>query len=695
MKNININKVTEGVIRAAAYEVETYSSKAKEISPIPLSEVKLTPRQLKHSTTFLQTIRRSDRFLALAHSTVISLLNLDGIEKEPAGEFWVLHATLALNLNVADVGFVAASKAIENLGGIESLNLARAYSLLATSSRNLGDYPSAIASYSQARRIAVEIGDVELATWQVFRLGKMYVNYLQQPSRGVEYLTNSNAAFQELNRPSAMRGSAACLDQLGDVFRQTTINLNRAEQLYRDALALNEKISNKRGIARNLAHLGMCAEKKRDFISARTYLEEAVMLTRETIGEERGTAIRLGQLARICMEIKDADSIKYAEQYLAEASELCRRFREFKYMARHEISWGILYRRQKDYSKAKARLDLAVELGKKYRLYEVEADAYDQLAELFSVDFQDYMQAQNAVIASAQVRMRAWNHISESNPDLEEVENKIEIAFMYKSLFEKLLNDSESDFNKSIQTIRHAYEIALRESQAKYENISRLLQVGALMSGIKHESLNLLNDIVSSISQILKDTSVDERVRERLHAISERSLMGLETFRGPVIQKLLSAGFSSQETIMTRAVLPPIFEWIKRGNAHYGITTVLGGEIPDVYVECDPTVLRLMLGSMIQNARESFHESPEKKIRISVLHKVTENKLCIDITDSGAGMDINELKKAYQVGYTTKSNHTGLGLPTVSFLLESIGGRLEVNSIKGLGTTVRLYLSVK
>lgn len=222
MRNLNLEELAGEIIRTAQYEVELYGSRTNEIlSGLP-HRPELGNKQLRESLAYLQTIRRSNRFLSLAYSTLVSAMGLDAIDKDLASEFWLLHATLALNLNLPEIGRAAALKALEYLEFKESLELARAYSLHAMSSRNSGDYRSAITSYMQARRVAEELGDPELSTWQVFRLGKMYVNYLQQPSRGVEYLTNAHVSFRELGRQSALRGSAACLDQLGDVFRQAT-----------------------------------------------------------------------------------------------------------------------------------------------------------------------------------------------------------------------------------------------------------------------------------------------------------------------------------------------------------------------------------------------------------------------------------------------------------------------------------------
>lgn len=162
MGSINVVSIAQNVIQSAHCDVEQYGEVAQILSHSPLCDARITSSELKTSIQILESIRSSDRFLALAHSTVISLLDLENIEQQMRGEFWVLHSTLSLNLNVADVAHGAALKAIDSLRDGDSLLLAKSYSLLATSSRNLGDYPSSIANYWLAKQTADSAGNDEL-----------------------------------------------------------------------------------------------------------------------------------------------------------------------------------------------------------------------------------------------------------------------------------------------------------------------------------------------------------------------------------------------------------------------------------------------------------------------------------------------------------------------------------------------------
>ena len=104
------------------------------------------------------------------------------------------------------------------------------------------------------------------------------------------------------------------------------------------------------------------------------------------------------------------------------------------------------------------------------------------------------------------------------------------------------------------------------------------------------------------------------------------------------------------------------------------------------------------LGNLIKNAIDSMHDSEEPRLEIGTSH---DNEMIhIDVTDTGHGIERENIKKIFDPFYTTKplvsSNGsptgTGLGLASSKEMIESYGGTITVESEKGKGSIFKISL---
>ena len=116
-------------------------------------------------------------------------------------------------------------------------------------------------------------------------------------------------------------------------------------------------------------------------------------------------------------------------------------------------------------------------------------------------------------------------------------------------------------------------------------------------------------------------------------------------------------------------------------------------ELP--WLWADERSLRQVLINLLSNATKYTSAGG----RIEVGARVSENnEICIAVTDTGRGMDKDEKRRALepfgQVAaiYTRREGGTGLGLSIVQSLVELHQGRLEIDTVKGRGTTVRVIM---
>ena len=109
-------------------------------------------------------------------------------------------------------------------------------------------------------------------------------------------------------------------------------------------------------------------------------------------------------------------------------------------------------------------------------------------------------------------------------------------------------------------------------------------------------------------------------------------------------------------------------------------------------IQADPLQIRELFNNLLNNAYESF---PAKKGAIHIRAHFDPNAhFTVTFQDNGAGIDPENLRKIAQPFFTTKSKGTGLGLAVCYQLVSLHEGKLDIQSQRGLGTTVTVTLPV-
>lgn len=110
-------------------------------------------------------------------------------------------------------------------------------------------------------------------------------------------------------------------------------------------------------------------------------------------------------------------------------------------------------------------------------------------------------------------------------------------------------------------------------------------------------------------------------------------------------------------------------------------------------VRAAPGQLEQALMNLVINARDAMPRGGV--VVVSTSRGDLGGKPCaiIAVRDTGAGIEPETLSRVFDVFFTTKgAKGTGLGLPTVQRIAENAGGRVELESSPGVGTTARVLL---
>ena len=228
---------------------------------------------------------------------------------------------------------------------------------------------------------------------------------------------------------------------------------------------------------------------------------------------------------------------------------------------------------------------------------------------------------------------------------------------------------------------------------------SKLASVGELATGVAHEINNPLAIIVATTG-VIKDmlnpefnlTWTPQQIVDELKAIEAAVFRA----RG-ITQQLLDYGRKNRPRLASANVnniLEDVLSGFKeRALALEDVDVVRDFDtgLPEIMVDSDQ--IRQVFLNLINNAGDAI-KGPG---RITIATRQDEHAVRITVTDTGVGMNGEQIKKIFDPFYTTKEvgKGTGLGLSVSIGIVQSMGGTIEVQSLPGAGSAFTVVLPKK
>ncbi|EFK3893390.1 ATP-binding protein [Escherichia ruysiae] len=236
------------------------------------------------------------------------------------------------------------------------------------------------------------------------------------------------------------------------------------------------------------------------------------------------------------------------------------------------------------------------------------------------------------------------------------------------------------------QTERQGLEEALLHSQ-------KLKAVGQLTGGLAHDFNNLLAVIIGSLELVNTD-SLDAPRIQRAQQAAERGAL--------LTQRLLA--FSRKQSLHPQAIeLKTLLEELSELMRHSlpaTLTLEIEAQSPAWPAWIDVSQLENAIINLVMNARDAM-EGLTGTLKIRTWNqRVTrsggqrQDMVALEVIDHGCGMSQEVKDQVFEPFFTTKQtgSGSGLGLSMVYGFVRQSGGRVEIESAPGQGTTVRLQL---
>jgi two-component system sensor histidine kinase HydH len=226
----------------------------------------------------------------------------------------------------------------------------------------------------------------------------------------------------------------------------------------------------------------------------------------------------------------------------------------------------------------------------------------------------------------------------------------------------------------------------IRELEVKTQRVEKLATVGNLAAGIAHEIRNPLSSIkgyVTYFGSLFEDSSENRKAA---------NLMAEEVDRvNRVISELLEFARPSDlrfKEIKVRDLIDHSIRIVTHEAETIGIqiTKNIESDLPQLMV--DPDRLTQVLLNLYINAIQAMAEGGNLLVQAGK----KGSYLFIDVSDTGKGIPVENLKHIFDPYFTTKNKGTGLGLAIAHKIVENHNGFIQVKSLENSSTTITLAL---
>ena len=312
------------------------------------------------------------------------------------------------------------------------------------------------------------------------------------------------------------------------------------------------------------------------------------------------------------------------------------------------------------------------------------------------------------------------------------IENSLEVMSQELGKRNRQLAEQLSDKQQMMDQLSIS-NVELRELNSKLETTrhqllqsDKMASIGQLAAGVAHEinnpigyinsNFSTLQRYVGSLCDMLSAYEEAESAIASAEVVSRLKTMRAEMDLGYLrsdIPELMAESTEGLERV--RRIVQDLKdfshadaqkEW-QLFNLHHGIDSTLNivaneikynaevvkeyGDIPEI--ECLSSQINQVVMNLVVNAAHAIRPGHGK---ITLRTGIDGEHVWFSVTDTGIGIDPDNLKRIFDPFFTTKpiGKGTGLGLSVTYGIVQKHSGRIEVDSEVGRGSTFRVVLPI-
>lgn len=245
-------------------------------------------------------------------------------------------------------------------------------------------------------------------------------------------------------------------------------------------------------------------------------------------------------------------------------------------------------------------------------------------------------------------------------------------------------------------TERREREEATNRFREQLHQAEKLRALGEMAAGVAHNFNNLLTGVIGYAELMKLRKDIPERMVGNVEKIVDSArrcsaiVRRIQTFGRPI-------DITQTERVNLNHVVRDTIEitrpkWktaAERDGRHVSIETDLG-DIPEIL--STPSAWEEILSNLVFNAVDAMPEGGTIRMETREVGGQVE----VVVSDTGTGMDEETQRRVFEPFFSTKGPErgTGLGLSTVWGLIQNQGGKVDLESAPGEGTTFRMSVPV-
>jgi two-component system, chemotaxis family, CheB/CheR fusion protein len=270
--------------------------------------------------------------------------------------------------------------------------------------------------------------------------------------------------------------------------------------------------------------------------------------------------------------------------------------------------------------------------------------------------------------------------------------------------------DSESSQSKlillaidDITERKRLHDLVASEEQMRQHNreleqqliaSGRLVSLGEITASMAHEFNNPLGIIMGFAQELLAHTDSSSPHYQALRIIDEETKRCQQLIQN--LMRFARPGNAERRLTDIGAIIDRTLRMMDNRFYKQQVTVVREAQPTLPQLEADPQQIEQVLINLYLNALDAMPDGGTLTVSAATQGAGPELDIVITVADSGVGMDETELQRIFKPFYTAKKRTGfGLGLPLCERIVKNHGGRIEVASELGHGTTCKIYLPAK